>query len=386
MHTWKTYSQINVIQLVFRQMITNDRTNRMGRITVKDIARELNISAGTVSKALSGKKGVSDQMRGQVYNTARKLGYSINILAQGLARKPVNVRIVMPSVWGEFYGYLRYGIEIELNKLIDQKIYGKFDYVSGLYANDEYRSILGNYLETCPDAVIICPALTHDYMDILDAMHDKGIKTIILGNSLAEGKRFTEIRIASEIAGSLAAEYASILCEKKVSIAVFIGNKDMEDHRIKLDNFLKVAKRKNLAVSGVYETQDDVGIAYLLAKNIISAQSDLGVIYVATVNSVAVCKCIVDMGVTDKIKVIATDIFTDMDHYVQSGVISATIYQNQIRMGRMAIKEIYNSVTSAEPPDQEILVYPHLVMQSNYSVYSDYLKKVENGLPNKMFE
>lgn len=38
----------------------------MKRITIKDIARELGISVGTVSKALTGKNGVSPALRADI--------------------------------------------------------------------------------------------------------------------------------------------------------------------------------------------------------------------------------------------------------------------------------------------------------------------------------
>jgi len=355
----------------------------MERITVKDIAKELNISVGTVSKALSGKAGVSGQMRVRVCEAAERRGYSANSLAQGLARKPTRVGIVMPSVWKEFYGYLKFGIDMELNNLQDQKIQGHFVFVSGLYANEEYRKALRYFMAEKMDAVILCPALAHDYADLLDELREQGVKTIILGNPLKEAACYCEIRIASEMAGSLAAEFASLLCVKGKLAAVFIGNKDMEDHKRKAEHFQSVAAEKQFQVSGVYETQDDVDIAYALTKKVISEQPGLNVIYVATGNSVAVCKSIIDMGAFDGVKVIGTDIFPDVCPYVESGLIIGLIYQNPIRMGRMSVSAIYNAV-SGEQPEREILVYPQLVLRSNYAVYADYLKKAEEGMGGEL--
>lgn len=44
-------------------------------VKLKDIAEELGVSVVTVSNALSGKKGVSDEVREEIFRTARKLGY-----------------------------------------------------------------------------------------------------------------------------------------------------------------------------------------------------------------------------------------------------------------------------------------------------------------------
>lgn len=48
----------------------------MGAVTMKDIARELNVSVVTVSKALAGKDGVGEIMRGKIKDVARARGYT----------------------------------------------------------------------------------------------------------------------------------------------------------------------------------------------------------------------------------------------------------------------------------------------------------------------
>lgn len=50
----------------------------MGDIKLKDIADALNVSSVTVSNALSGKKGVSDDVREMILKTAREMGYILS--------------------------------------------------------------------------------------------------------------------------------------------------------------------------------------------------------------------------------------------------------------------------------------------------------------------
>ncbi len=56
----------------------------MDRPTIKDIAKALNISPSTVSRALSGKPGVSKELRKKVLETAEEMGYMKNLSAQSL--------------------------------------------------------------------------------------------------------------------------------------------------------------------------------------------------------------------------------------------------------------------------------------------------------------
>src|SRR5690625_3403171 len=49
----------------------------MKRVTMDDLATHLGISKYSVSRALSGKSGVSEQTRERVWAAARKLGYEL---------------------------------------------------------------------------------------------------------------------------------------------------------------------------------------------------------------------------------------------------------------------------------------------------------------------
>ncbi|MEO0333601.1 MAG: LacI family DNA-binding transcriptional regulator, partial [Bacteroidota bacterium] len=54
--------------------------------TIKDIARFLNISASTVSRALNNHHEVSHKTRQAVLKAAKKLNYQPNALAIGLVK------------------------------------------------------------------------------------------------------------------------------------------------------------------------------------------------------------------------------------------------------------------------------------------------------------
>ncbi|MGL6100145.1 MAG: LacI family DNA-binding transcriptional regulator [Fusobacteriaceae bacterium] len=60
------------------------------RITIKDIAKELNISTAAVSKALNDLPGVSQSLRGSVKETAKEMGYRPNLIAKNLVQRSTN--------------------------------------------------------------------------------------------------------------------------------------------------------------------------------------------------------------------------------------------------------------------------------------------------------
>ncbi|HET9905637.1 MAG TPA: LacI family DNA-binding transcriptional regulator [Anaerolineales bacterium] len=68
------------------------------RPTIRDVAKKLNLSITTVSRALDGYDDVADETRQLVIDTARKLGYSPNRAARQLRRqKAETVGYILPA-------------------------------------------------------------------------------------------------------------------------------------------------------------------------------------------------------------------------------------------------------------------------------------------------
>jgi LacI family transcriptional regulator len=341
----------------------------MKRATVKDIATELNISLGTVSKALTGKTGISEETRTMVMDTAKRLGYRVNRLAQSLARNPIVIGIIFPKVWPEFYGYLGQGIQNVLEKMRDYNVIGKYKGISSLFSGDEIRSALDSFIAEGVNAVILCPASVTSCGIYLNKLYENNIPVVILGTDLPDGQRLTCVRVDACMAGRLAGEFMNWVVPENKSIAVFIGNKGMKDHGEKVEGFLQEMQNSTLKICGIYETQDEPEVAYHLTKKIIREIPDLAGIYVATGNSIAVCKCIVEHNLEGKIRIIGTDIFPDIKKYVDDGVINGVIFQNPIKQGELSVRTIYAYLAEGTKCEDNIYVQPQLILRNNITNY-----------------
>lgn len=68
----------------------------MGKsVRMADIAQKLGISVVSVSKGLSGKEGVSDEMRAKILATAQELGYEMPAKAEAEAKRSINIGILV---------------------------------------------------------------------------------------------------------------------------------------------------------------------------------------------------------------------------------------------------------------------------------------------------
>lgn len=74
-------------------------------VTLNDIAKKLNVSAVTVSKALRGHPDISSQTTKLIRETADSMGYSPNFMARNLsARKSQMIGLVVPKIAHFFFG------------------------------------------------------------------------------------------------------------------------------------------------------------------------------------------------------------------------------------------------------------------------------------------
>ena len=69
----------------------------MSGITMRDIGRQLGVSAVTVSKALAGKSGVSEEMRQKIIRRASELGYVNPNAPQATPTSGLDVGILIPE-------------------------------------------------------------------------------------------------------------------------------------------------------------------------------------------------------------------------------------------------------------------------------------------------
>ena len=68
------------------------------KITISDIAKELNLSPTTISRAISGKGRLSEETRSRVMNYIQENEYRPNVIAKGLAQsKTFNIGVLLPS-------------------------------------------------------------------------------------------------------------------------------------------------------------------------------------------------------------------------------------------------------------------------------------------------
>lgn len=135
------------------------------KITMSDIAKELGISTVTVSKALSGQKGVGEELRQKIMEIAKERGYQKSFAASQNEGYKIGVLIGGRYIGNidSFYGHMYQIFSAKAAKM------GSFTMLEILSDDDEKKLVLPNIIgDGTVDAIVIMGALSEEYLNMLD--------------------------------------------------------------------------------------------------------------------------------------------------------------------------------------------------------------------------
>lgn len=334
-------------------------------VTVKDIANKMNISLSTVNKALTGKKGISEKRRKEIIALAKKMGYTVNYAAQAMSRNPLNIGVIMPQnlMWFNYFNYMHMGIVRELEHLKSSKVNSVVELVDYKEQLSQVEEIVKKFKEEGVDAIIYCPALYHNE-EIGRIFKESGLPVFLAGASNKEIEAVCTITIDGKQSGQVAADFMSLIVPAG-KIAVFTGYKHFEAHKEKVESFTeKISENKNICLVDVVETSDKEDVAAERIKELIEKHPDIKGIYISTAVAEPICSYIKENGLSGKIKVITTDVYPQLIKYVEDKTVVATIFQNQIMLGKMAVQSVYEYLTmSRSYCEEEWEMYSHMLIK-----------------------
>jgi DNA-binding LacI/PurR family transcriptional regulator len=151
-------------------------------ITITDLARELNISPSTVSRALSNHPAISIETKKAVTELAARLNYKPNLQALNLLKKKTNtIGVVIPDITSYFYSSIITGIQDFFNPLGYNLILGQ--------SNESYEEelkIIHTFASVRVDGILIAPASGTVDVNHLKELVDDHIPLVIFDRDCEE--------------------------------------------------------------------------------------------------------------------------------------------------------------------------------------------------------
>ena len=347
------------------------------KTTIKDIARKLDLSANTVSKALRGKPQVSEETRALIFKTAQQMNYVPSEHARALVRKELRIAVVYPVEPHEFYRYIAQGVQAAKQELADHRcIVIEYPFES-LERPDEFAQILDGLLNEDIHALILtCAHREEVYRDALRMIGMKGIPIFyntIFGPPTAN--LIGGVRINTSKSGKIAAEYLNntIPARSSRKVALLVGEKNLLVHRECIDGFCEDAGKYGFDVVGIYETYEERRLAYELTDRLMRLHPDLGGLYVTSYNSPGACDWFEEHPSNNHVVVIGHDLYPALNEKLRSRTLSATLFQNQFELARESLRVMFEYLTGTrEESECTKLFIPQIVLSSMLDFFTYY--------------
>ncbi len=344
--------------------------------SIYDIAEVLKISASTVSRAFKPDSKINPEKRRLILETADKMGYVQNKMASRLSMKPINIAVMVYGRFKPFYTELLRGIEMASQTLSDYKVncttfvFALEDYTEQ-QALEQLRSVHAE-----DDGLIIHGFYGEEAAAIVDELVERGTKVATLHNDILPSRRLFTSMNNTELTGNVAAQLLDIfLPANRRKVVMFSGHMKSLVHQTLTFSFIRHAEEYNLQLLRHYATDDYPEKARQTVEQVFKEFSEIDGIYISSGNSEPICRYIDENGLSDRVAIIASDIFPELSTYIRRGIVKATIYQDPFGQGYKAFEGLYYHIAEGRTINSIVMVDPQIVIRSNLSAYERWRAK-----------
>ncbi|MFA6087996.1 LacI family DNA-binding transcriptional regulator [Mucilaginibacter sp.] len=211
------------------------------QVTIKDIARALNISKSTVSRALTGHANVNEETRKKVLEMAISTDYQKNIIATNLIKgRSKTIGIIVPDFSSSFFP----SIIVEVQQIAKQKDY----LLLIMQSNESYETEVANaklLLGHQVDGLLVSisqETLNFDHFKIFDR---KNIP-IVFFNRVCDEMMVPKV-LVDDYEGAFSATEHLIKIGKK-RIAHLAGPRSLSISKKRLNGYMDALKQDNYGV------------------------------------------------------------------------------------------------------------------------------------------
>ncbi len=180
--------------------------------TIQDIAKQLRLSAMTVSRAMNGKIEVSEETRGKVLRCASELGYQPHRWARSLVtRRSSIVGVVIPEIAHSFFSEITCGIEEVLDKA-GYDILLCHSRGNAQKEGDEIKTLVGSMVA----GLIVASVQPEKTPGMLLELEDRDIPVVLVDRYFPRF-RFTSVRVDDRAVGRIATRHLIDLGHKRIA-------------------------------------------------------------------------------------------------------------------------------------------------------------------------
>lgn len=347
------------------------------QMTLKDIAKTLNVSLGTVERAIHGKKDINPETKKRVLEKIQELNYQPNKHARSLSVKnKKKIAVIMPYT-SRFWYKVKAGLDKAAEEMSYYGIQLKF-----IGLDRMNRHLLASWLETVKeekyDGLILVPTGFEEEEEIIRQLVSEDIALVLLNDDVPKLMRRFYVGPDNEFVGKLAGELIGKFTRGEGTCLILSCHNAktgqmLHECRKRIDGFHQVISEEYpqlKTVTAAYEIYHEDACSTVL--NALKQNEDITCIYGADgfVEEVAIA---LKQSGRKGIPLVGHEMSEEADRYLKEGFISATICQNPFLQGYHSLKHLIEYLVEGKEPEDGHLYIDFCI----YTMYNTYKNENE---------
>jgi len=328
-------------------------------MNLKDIAKALNVSPSTVSRALSNSYEVSEKTRLKVQAFAKSLNFQPNPNASSLRRhKSKTIAVILPDITNNFFAKVIEGIEI----IAQEKGYHILIYFT-FESSIKEQNIVEHLSNGRVDGVIISLSAETKKYDHIQLLKDRKVPLIFF-DRICEDIEAAKITTDNFLAAINGTKHLLEQGCKKIAFLNFSNYSLTSIQRKK--GYTEALKSKGIEhyTSVIVDCTTNVSDNYKLVENLLKSNKEIDGILASSENlsttSYKVCEDL-KIDIPEKIKILGFSNLALASHLNPS---LSTIVQPALEMGKEAATLLFKSIEKPNVDYTDVIkIFPSTLVQ-----------------------
>jgi LacI family transcriptional regulator len=338
----------------------------VSKVTITDIARELNITAATVSRALNDHPAIKDTTKKAVRALALRMNYQPNKLASSLRLGRSNIiGVIIPSAEINFFGSVVHGIE----KVANENNYNVLIYQTNELYEYEKKGVQ-TFLRSQVDGVLASISKETINLNHYDEIKKRGVP-LVLFDRVNDALDVSSV-VVNDYAGAFAAT-KHLISQGCKRIAHIGGQQHVNIFNQRLKGYIDALNVHNIAVDEDLIVHGKVSIESgrdCMQALLSASQPPDAVFAVEDFTALGAIQCIksANIKIPDEIAIVgfANEAFGE---YITPSL--STVNQQTVRMGQEAANLFFEGLSKANGAvkPRKMVLEPELICRASSIKY-----------------
>jgi len=342
-------------------------------IGIRDIARRLGVSVGTVDRALHDKRGINPETRARVLLEAETVGYKPNLAARYLSsRNQLQISAYLPERSSLFSEALRDGLREAAAPLAPSlrlvcRTHSDSRPADGWPAPGPSR---------CNSGSIVASGQRLAVDPRREDTEARNVPVAYIADDAPDTALFS-VSVDAFAVGALAGELVGRCVSGSGEVAVVVDSAPTRAQTEQLRGFVSSLSifSHPLEVAAVIESHDDEQELHRRVRDVLRARPRLKGLFVGAGGCVPVLSAARQAGRLPGLPIVVTDVSPEVFDSMHSGDVAATIYSRPLKQAHVALRLLYEYLqTRALPTKRRHVVVPYAVTRSNLPILLERLE------------